>query len=854
MNTMTARRLLSSSAIVVAALAISNAHAQSSPAPAHTPEMSTSTAAPDTAQPRNGITYRNGQLIVQVVALRDDVFRVRVGRDGKLPEDASWAASAASRGAGVAITRTANGFSTASAQVSINAATGAVTLSDRNGRTILADSDARPYQSYGKGFRLVKDLPSDTHIFGLGDKPGPLDRRGYTYQNWNTDSYTYQERQDPLYKDIPFFIAYDKGRSYGVFMDNTWRSVFDFGVNDPGKMSFGADGGAIDYYVFTGPTPKDVLSAYGWLTGIAPLPPKWAFGFQQSRYSYPDARTVRDIAAHLRRDHIPADAIWFDIGVQNHNRPFTINQTAFPDFKGLVKDLHDQHLHSVVIADLHVARQPNIGYTPYDIGAAQNMFVHRPDGSVYVGPVWPGPAVFPDFTDQKARDYWGSLFKHHYIDNDLDGFWNDMNEPSIFTALKTMPNDNVHRIDEPGFQTRTATHEEMHNVYGMENGRATYEGLLKLKPNQRPFVMMRASYAGGQRFATTWTGDNTSTWNHLRISTPMLLSLGLGGFTYAGDNLGGFVGSPPPDLLTKWLEIGMFNPIAEDHSDLGTRMQEPWVDGKAQEDIRRRFIEDRYRLMPYIYTMADEASRTGIPIMRPLFLEFPDAANGLALDLQAPAEFMWGSDILVAPPQFLEQVDAYKVILPPGGWFDYWTGMRIENPAVAEATGNSGTTTTMAADPAQTPHTVNVTPNLSTLAVYARAGSIIPRQPLTQSTDETPKGNLELHVYAGKQMSGQIYVDDGRSLDYQHGKFFRQHYAAQFTDAGNMVFTASQPEGQSTPWWNFVDVVVHGVKAGTDATHVNGATNVRYDGKTETLRFTVPRFERQTSLTLHINL
>ena len=254
-----------------------------------------------------------------------------------------------------------------------------------------------------------------------------------------------------------------------------------------------------------------------------------------------------------------------------------------------------------------------------------------------------------------------------------------MNEPSIFdTPNKTMPDDVQHRIDEPGFKPRTTNHLEIHDVYGMENSRATYDGLLALSPNQRPFVLTRASYAGGQRYAATWTGDNSSTWNHLRLTTPMLLNLGMSGFGMSGADVGGFVGSPGPELLTKWIEIGTFQPIDRDHASDTSANQEVWVNGPEQEDIRRRYIEERYKLLPYLYTAAEEMSRTGIPILRPLFLEFPDATKDKhPVDLDASNEFLFGPSMLVAPSIYPEKPDAYPVKLPSVGWYNYWTGEKI---------------------------------------------------------------------------------------------------------------------------------------------------------------------------------
>src|SRR6185437_9762768 len=286
-----------------------------------------------------------------------------------------------------------------------------------------------------------------------------------------------------------------------------------------------------------------------------------------------------------------------------------------------------------------------------------------------------------------------------------------------------MPLDVVHRIDEPGFKTRTATHAEIHNVYGMQNSRATFEGLKTLDPNLRPFVLTRASYAGGQRYAATWTGDNASTWKQLHLTTPMIENLGLSGFAFSGADVGGFAGSPMPELLTKWIEIAAFQPIDRDHSELGSANQEPWVDGPTQEAIRRRFIEARYRLMPYLYTLAEETSRTGLPMVRPLFLEYPDAApdkHPLDTDLSAAGEFLLGHDLLIAPSPVPDEVGDYSIEFPSREWYDYWTGAKVVAP---QASGDE-------ADPILS---ISMKPELDKLPVFVHAGAVLPIQPLVQS-------------------------------------------------------------------------------------------------------------------------
>jgi alpha-glucosidase len=763
--------------------------ATSSLAPAQTAPASqpaTTVEAVTGSQPlHDGIELQAGSATVRITALRDDIVRLRVSAEGALPEDASWAVLPAPRGKSVDVLpiddAASVGFRTAALEVRVERKPLRVVVRDLSGNVICADAVDRPVTFQLGGFSVSKQMPADEHYFGLGDKTGSFDRRNQAYTLWNTDVGP-QESTDPLYKSIPFFLGIDATRSYGIFLDNTWRTWFDFGKQARDAYSFGAEGGPLDYYFLYGPTPTQVVEGYAYLTGTPPLPPLWALGFQQSRYSYTPESQVRDIAQHLRTDKIPSDVLYLDIDYQYKNRPFTVDPKTFPNFRGLVSDLRQQHFHLVNITDLHIARAPNQGYVPYDTGEAGNHFVKNPDGSDFVGVVWPGPAVFPDFTRAQTREWWAGLYRE-FVEDGVAGFWNDMNEPSVFNGPgKTMPLNTVHRIEEPGFATRTATHSEIHNIVGLENARGTFEGLLKLRPDERPFVLTRATYAGGQRYGFTWTGDNSATWNHLRLATQMVLNLGVSGISFVGADVGGFGSSPAPALLTRWVELAAFSPLFRDHAAKGTLPHEVWNNGLEQEVIRRRYIETRYRLLPYIYSLADESSRTGLPLMRPLFLEFPDvfAAEFDHLD----TEFLLGPSLLVAPPPFAETLDDYAISFPKDHeWYDFWTGLK-------------------------TPAVPRIHPPLDVMPVYVRGGSIVPLQPVIQNTDETPSGPLELRVYPGSQCIGSIYLDDGHTFRYQQGQYLRQAFTCQ-SDANTTRLKFHAREGSYTPWWKFIEVVIY---------------------------------------------
>ncbi len=816
------------------------------PATAQTAPLSSSSretivAVSDFTPLPNGIEVHAGAAILRITALRYDILRIRIAPAGKLPEDASWAVPERIRGIGVHVDPTQDsasvGFRTHVLDVRVERSPLRLVIRDLTGNIVSADAPGRPTEFSLGGFSVSKEMPSDAHFFGLGDKAGSFDRRNQAFALWNTDIGP-QESTDPLYKSIPFFLTVSSGRTYGIFLDNTWRTWFDFGKQARDSYSFGSEGGPLDYYFLYGPMPKQVVEGYAFLTGTPPLPPLWSLGFQQSRYSYSPESQVRKIANRLRADKIPSDVLYLDIDYQFKNRPFTVDPARFPNFPGLVSDLRKQQFHLVTITDLHIAHVANQGYAPYDTGHAGDHFVKNPDGSEFVGVVWPGPAVFPDFTRAQTRDWWGGLYKQ-FVDDGVAGFWNDMNEPSVFDGPgMTMPLNTVHRIEEPGFATRTATHAEIHNIVGLENQRATYESLLKLRPDERPFVLTRASYAGGQRYGFTWTGDNSATWNHLRLATQMLLNLGLSGFSFVGDDIGGFNGSPPPDLLTRWFEIGAFQPLFRDHTTKGSLPQEVWVHGPQQEAIRRRYIETRYRLLPYIYTLAEEATRTGVPLVRPVFLEFPEIFAPTAPKFESlDTEFLLGPDLLVAPQPFGEMADTYAVTYPPGEWYDFWTGRKMPSqpvlPTIAETSANPDK---------HFPEQAEIHPALDTLPVYVRSGSMIPLQPPVQSTDETPRGPLELRVYPGPHCYGSLYVDDGHTFHYEKGEFFRQNFTCRAEGNSVTVHFAAR-QGSYAPWWKAIEVVVYNWPAPTAEAKFSTqpeSLKTTYDSNTHTLHIILP--------------
>lgn len=787
-----------------------------------------------------GVEVRTATGAMRIAAVSDSILRVRVAPGGTFLPDHSFAVLPEAPVGGdrpfkAQVTDTPGAVMVATPRVraAVEKDTSRIRFVDAAGNVLSEDDPNRPLswsrytletltrtvkssftdparaaRQRATQWQMWKLMPEDEHYFGLGDKAGPLSRRNMAFTMWNTDAFGWQESTDPLYKSIPFFVALRGSRSHGIFVDNTYRVSYDFGKTARDSYGIGADDGPLDYYFIYGPEPKKVIERYTALTGRTPMPPIWSLGFQQCRYSYyPEAR-VREIAETFWKKRIPVDAIYLDIDYQLENRPFTVDPKKFPTFQKMIADFHQRGLKTIVITDLHVWRGD---YPPYNTGAAGDHFVKNPDGSTYVGPVWPGPSVFPDFTaGKKTREWWGGLYKD-FVAQGIAGFWNDMNEPAVFERPdKTMPLDTVHRVELPGGGVRQADHREIHNLVGTENLHATYEGMLKLKPDTRPFVLTRAGSAGAQRYGATWNGDNSSTWNHLRLSITTLLNLGISGWANVGTDIGGFWGDAAPDLLARWHQVGAFMPMFRNHTVKESADQEPWVHGPKHEAIIKRYIEARYRLMPYLYTAFEENVRTGVPVMRAMFLEYPEMGdNG--------EQFLFGRDLLVAPAVW-EMLPQIEVELPKGGWYDYWTNQLHEGGKV-----------------------IKVKSRVEEMPLYVRAGAIVPQMPVVQNMEQRPDGPLELRVYAPRSgeedCSGSLYLDDGKTFAFQRGEENWLRIDLTCEPSANALTVKAESRGGFKPWWKRIEVQVIGGRKATSIRAAGQPSQATFQN--EVTRFTV---------------
>ncbi|MBX7182443.1 MAG: DUF5110 domain-containing protein [Bacteroidia bacterium] len=603
-----------------------------------------------------------------------------------------------------------------------------------NGQWINKENDSFGVSFHGDQVLRYMDIQTNERFIGLGEKVGPLDRRGQSYENWNSDKFAYTVETDPLYLSTPFYIGLHQGLSYGLFLDNSHKSLFNFGASNNRFAFFGAEGGEMNYYFFYAPSVSEIIQAYSALTGKMTLPPKWALGLQQCRYSYYPDTEVLNVVRQYRDRKIPLDVIYLDIHYMQDYKLFTFHPDRFPNPKAMNQSLKEEGIKTVCIVDPGIKVEP--GYDAYEDGIAKDIFVKYPDGIPFSAEVWPGWSHFPDFTSEKGRNWWGE--KLSFLEQaGISGFWNDMNEPACWGQR---PPDLI-EFDLDG---ETTSHKEAHNVYGMQMARATREGIEKLRPGQRNFILTRAGFSGIQRYSAVWTGDNVASDEHMLLGSKLLNSMGLSGIPFTGFDIGGFVGEPSPALFCKWLQLGVFTPMFRLHSMINTRDAEPWSFGEQVEEVSKNFINLRYRLLPYIYSSFKASSESGLPIVKSLAIDHAELAEIFLPEFEA--QYYFGSAFLVCPVDSRQNFS--KLFLPPGKWFELFndTVLQGSQQLIWEN-------------------------HLRKYPVFVKAGSIVPMQKAVQHTGEHPGDILELHIYAGADGSFDWFEDDGESLDYQNGSY-----------------------------------------------------------------------------------
>ena len=702
-------------------------------------------------QQNNNFYFTDGSAEVEIKVVSDEIIRVRLAPKGQFLDDFSYAVPMSNQHVAVfhfEETEEVYRVSTNTVTCVLEKDTFLISFLDRDGALVNRDQRAMHWEENpdfgGYYVYCTKEARPDEAFYGLGDKPTHLNIRGKRFTNWNSDTYSFQFHQDPLYRSIPFYLGLSEGKAYGIFFDNTFKTYFDFAAESSEDTSFWSEGGELQYYYIHGPHMMDVVKRYHNLTGTHYLPPLWALGYHQCRWSYYPESKVKDLAHQFRSRKIPCDALYLDIDYMDGYRCFTWNKNYFPDPKKMIKELADDGFRTVVIIDPGIKVDNN--YWVFREGKDNGYFCRRGDDYFMEGYVWPGRCQFPDFTNEKVRTWWGGLFKG-LVDVGVAGVWNDMNEPAVF-GRGSFPDDVRHHFDG-----RRGSHRKAHNVYGMQMVRATYEGLKDQMRNKRPFTITRAAYAGTQRYASVWTGDNVATWEHLRIGVLQLQRLSVSGMPFCGTDIGGFSGEPDAELFTRWIQFGVFSPFMRAHSAGDTSEREPWSFGPEYEALNRKFIELRYQLLPYFYSVFWEHSRYGFPILRPLtMIEQQHPSN-----VQREEEYAFGDKLLVSPVLHPGQLE--KIVYLPAGqdWYHYWDQKCY---------------------PGGEEHTI-ATP-MDQIPLYVKAGTALPHYPVMQYVDEKPIDALRLHIYYGAgEFNNFLYEDHGDTFAYEQKIYLEKQFVVK---------------------------------------------------------------------------
>lgn len=748
-------------------------------------------------QEGNTFNFVSSDTELEVKIFSDKIVRFRYAPDGRFQRDFSYAIAETlqPKEANLSVYEDRHKFDlmTEHLVIQIYKKNLKVTILDRKYNVICEDELGFHWQHYikkgGKINYCSKKIQDGECFFGMGDKPTELNLRGKRFENYGADTYGFKKDEDPIYKNIPFYMGLHHDIGYGIFFDNTFRTIFDFGKEQFDVNSFWSRGGEMNYYFILGPELISVTEQYAWLTGTPEMPPMWALGYHQCKWSYFPEKQVRDVAQEFRDRGIPCDAIYLDIDYMEGFRCFTWSKEGFSKPAKLLGDLAEKGFKTIVIIDPGIKIDPD--YWVYQEGIKNDYFCKRADGEFMEGDVWPGACNFPDYTNADVRRWWSGLFEE-LIRQGVRGVWNDMNEPAVF-EIGTFPEDVRHDFDgDP------CSHRKAHNVYGMQMTRATFDGIKKFLYPNRPFVITRSCYSGTQRFSSVWTGDNIATWEHLWLANMQVQRLNMSGISFAGSDIGGFIGNPDGELYVRWLQMAAFQPFCRTHSagnDAGAEPQEPWSFGSKYEFIAKKFIQLRYLLLPYIYTTFWQHSQYGTPMVRSLVsVDQTDTESLYRTD-----EYMFGDKILVCPVN-LPGAETRLVYLPKGRWFNFWDD-------TLETGGKE----------------VNVPAPIDKMPLFIREGAVIPNYPKMQYVGEIPVTELTLHIYFTKTVqTSHLYEDAGDYYGYRNGQFNIKKFVVQHRRG---VLKVNQTiSGNFEPTYTHYKIVLHGVPDNVNEYDVDGRT------------------------------
>ena len=690
--------------------------------------------------------YTDNSVILKVTVLRDSLIRFRFTTKGYFSNDFSYAIDKKhTHGYNfLEVTELDEYFQikTSKVQCRIQKTDMRLSIFDLNENVILEDELGFHWEeSYEFGGNIVKMSKASKDgecFYGLGDKATQMNLKGKRLENFATDQYAFQKDQEPLYKVVPFYIGLQNKQSYGIFFDNTFRTHFDFCQERRNVTSFWAEGGEMNYYFFYGPQMQDVVTSYTDLTGKPELPPLWALGYHQCKWSYYPESNVKEVAAKFRELKIPCDAIYLDIDYMEGFRCFTWNKEYFPDPKRMVAELAQDGFKTVVIIDPGIKIDKE--YSVYKEALEKDYFCKRADGPYMKGKVWPGECNFPDYTNPAVREWWAGLFKELISEIGVKGVWNDMNEPAVMEVPnKTFPMDVRHVYDG-----NPCSHRKAHNIYGTQMARATYHGVKRFAYPKRPFIITRSAYSGAQRYTSSWTGDNVASWEHLWIANIQVQRMSISGMGFTGSDIGGFAEQPSGELYARWIQLGVFHPFCRTHSSGDHGNQEPWAFDEEVIDITRKFVSLRYQLLPYLYTMFWQYIEQGTPMLKPLFyFDQDDAQTHYRND-----EFIFGEQILVCPilePNSLGR----RMYIPRGKWYNYWTN--------EEVTGGKE---------------VWIDTKFDQIPLFVKSGAIIPKYPVQQYVGELEFDELTLDIYYKEGVEkSTVYEDAQDGYDYKKGRY-----------------------------------------------------------------------------------
>ena len=704
-----------------------------------------------------GLEADFGSERLRIQLIREDLIRIKVSRGGFFDELPTYALCVDPLDQQVQFEASQNDkvatLTTSQIRIELHLNPFALNVYRTDGSAVI---ETTSFKALNDAFVITRKIAAKDPIYGLGEKTGKQNRRGRDFNFWNTDvlnpnasgefTRNYDPSNpradktstefDPYYASIPFFYHQDAKTSAmaGSWIDNSYRGHYDF--RDKGEYSLRFEGGQYTEYVFAGPSMAKILEQYTWLTGRTALPPIWALGYHQCRWQRYSQDDVLALAEKHKKLEIPLDVLWLDIDYMDEYRVFTWNTELFPDAPGMLQNLRDQGVRVVTIIDPGVKLDP--GYSVHDDGIAKDVFARTEGGGHYVGQVWPGDTLFPDFANEDARRWWGELNAQH-VQSGLAGIWNDMNEPATGDI-------------EPytmRFDRGRESHLRRHNEYATLMAMGTVEGLQAAMPELRTFVLSRAGSPGIQRYAANWMGDNCSRWDHLWMSIPMGTGFSISGQSFVGADIGGFAEDTNEELFLRWMQCGAFTPFARNHNQAGQVDQYVWSFSKETLDASRRALQTRYRLMPYIYSAFVEASQTAAPIQRPVIFDYQTDEKARELDTQ----YLFGSQLMIAP--VLEAgAKTRDIYLPAGEWFDFWTDK-------SQTGGKS--------------HKAKL--SRENIPVFVKAGAVLPMWPeVPGSTHGYAPKQIELHVYVPSsdgEFTSMLQEDDGLTTAANGGGFVR---------------------------------------------------------------------------------